>query len=166
MNLLRGSGALLQYMLLGAALPLCFALFVQYVLHYPPCDFCIYQRYPYILILFLVALSLIGLKFKEWVQLQALFAVIAWLITSGLGFYHFGIEQGVISYTGECVGAPMAANSTLDDLKAQIEAAPLVSCNETGWEFLGVSMPFWNGVTGLALALGMLYILRYQRRHP
>ncbi|MFZ4125589.1 MAG: disulfide bond formation protein B [Rickettsiales bacterium] len=131
--------------------------------HYPPCHFCMFQRYPYVLVLVLSVFALIGMRYKEWVQMQAVFAVLAWLTTSGLGFYHYGIEQGWVSYQGECVSSANATNS-LADLKASIEAAPLVACNQTGWEFLGISMPFWNGVTGLVLALGMVYILRMARR--
>ncbi|MBN8543934.1 MAG: disulfide bond formation protein B [Alphaproteobacteria bacterium] len=154
---------LIQAMFFGAALPLCFALYVQYVQHLPPCPFCIYQRYPYVLVLVLAIFALIGMRYKEWVQMQAVFAVLAWLTTSGLGFYHFGIEQGWVDYQGECVSSAVSSTS-LEDLKAQIASAPLVSCAEVGWDFLGISMPFWNGVTGLVLALGMLYMLRMARR--
>jgi disulfide bond formation protein DsbB len=165
MHFLRNPYILLLYMLLGAAVPLGFALIVQYGFGYPPCHFCMLQRYPYAMVFALLIFTIPGLNYTPWIQLQALFAAIAWLTTSAIGFYHFGIEQGVISYHGECVGGD-AATTNLADLKASIEAAPLVSCNQTGWEFLGVSMPFWNGVTGLALALGILYIVRLQRRNP
>jgi disulfide bond formation protein DsbB len=163
MTILHRPAFLLLYMLLGAAVPLGFALFVQYVQHYPPCHFCLYQRYPYLLIFALLLFTIPGLNYAGWIRFQALLAVLAWLVTSGLGFYHFGIEQGVIPYQGACVSEPLADNS-IEALKAQIEAAPLVACNETSWEFFGLSMPFWNGVTGLVLALGMLYMLRLQRR--
>lgn len=163
--MLRNPYILLVYLLLGSVVPLFIALFAQFVMKLHPCDFCVYQRYPYAIVLFFLVFSLPGLNLPNWIRLQALFASIAWLVTASLGFYHFGIEQGVIPYSGECVSSPLASTD-IADLKAQIASAPLVSCAEVGWEFLGISMPFWNGVTGLALALGMLYILRLQRRKP
>lgn len=159
---LRNPYLIVAFMLAGSALPLGFALITQYGFGHPPCPFCLYQRYPYVLVLVLTIFALMGMRYKEWVQFQALLTVMAWLTTSGLGFYHYGIEQGWVKYKGECVSADIASSS-LEDLKAQIMAAPLVSCAEVGWEFLGISMPFWNGVTGLALAFGMLYILRRRK---
>lgn len=163
MKLLRNPYLILPYMLLGAVIPLGFALFAQFVLKLPPCDFCLYQRYPYAMVLALLLFTLPGLQYPQWIQFQGLLAAIAWLVTAGLGFYHFGIEQGLISYSGECVSGPLASTD-IADLKAQIEAAPLVSCAEVSWDFLGFSMPFWNGIVGLVLALGMFYMLHLQRR--
>lgn len=163
MHFLRNPYLILPYMLLGAAVPLLFALYVQYIQQIPPCDFCMFQRYPYAMVLALLFFTLPGLNYPQWLQFQGLLAALAWLTTSGVGFYHYGIEQGWIAYQGECVSGT-AASTSLADLKAQIASAPLVSCAEVEWEFLGISMPFWNGVTGLALALGMLYMLRLQRR--
>lgn len=161
--MLRNPYFLLLYMALGSVIPLGVALFAQFAMKLAPCDFCIYQRYPYALVLFFLVFTIPGVFYPQWIRLQALGAAVAWLITSGLGFYHFGIEQGWVSYQGECVGAA-PVSSELADLKAQIAAAPLVSCADVGWEFLGISMPFWNGVAGLALALGMFYMLRLQWR--
>lgn len=159
---LKNPYLILPYMLLGSVVPLFFALFVQYVQHYPPCEFCLLQRYPYLMVLAFVMFTIPGLQFPHWVRLQGLFAALAWLTTSAIGFYHFGIEQKWISYSGECVsGAP--TSSSIADLKSQIEAAPLVSCAETGWSMLGISMPLWNALLGLALALGMFYLLRKNR---
>ncbi len=146
-------------MFLGSAGPLGFASVSQYAFGYPPCHFCMLQRYPYALILLvLLPFALLGLSYRYWVRVQGFFALLAWLMTAAIAFYHVGVERGIINYQGECVSA-VTAGQGLEDLKAAIAAAPLVSCKETSWEFLGLSMAFWNGVTGLTLAAIMAVLL-------
>jgi disulfide bond formation protein DsbB len=155
-------------MFLGSAGPLGFALISQYAFYYPPCHFCMLQRYPYALIL-LVLLpftflgATLGAAKRDWVRAQGLFALLAWLTTASFAFYHVGIERGWVNYQGECV-SHVEAGATAEDLKAAITNAPLVSCEEPSWEFLGLSMAFWNGVTGLTLAAMMFYLLAHTRR--
>jgi disulfide bond formation protein DsbB len=151
-------------MLFGSAGPLGFALISQYALHYPPCHFCMLQRYPYALILIvLLPFTLLGIGYRNWVRIQGLFALLAWLMTAAIAFYHVGVERGIIDYQGECVSAA-PAGAGIEDIKAAITAAPLVSCKDARWEFLGRSMAFWNGITGLVLAALMAILLRRTRR--
>jgi disulfide bond formation protein DsbB len=156
-------------MFLGSAGPLGFALISQYAFYYPPCHFCMLQRYPYALILLvLLPFSFLGTALgkakRDWIRAQGFFALLAWLMTAAFAFYHVGIERGIVDYQGECV-SHVEADVSVGDLKAAITSAPLVSCEEPTWQFLGLSMAFWNGVTGLTLAAMMIYLLAHTRRN-
>ena len=157
-------------MFLGSAGPLGFALISQYAFYYPPCHFCMLQRYPYALILLvLLPFSFLGAALgaakRDWIRAQGFFALLAWLITAAFAFYHVGIERGIVDYQGECV-SHVEAGAGVEDLKTAITNAPLVSCEEPTWQFLGLSMAFWNGVTGLMLAAMMGYLLIHTRGNP
>ncbi len=139
---------------LGSAALLAGAFIFQ-SLGYAPCQMCIWQRYPH--------------------GLAAAIGAIVWLVpwhglllagagaaatTSGIGFFHAGVEQGWWEGPATCSGGEIGALSP-DALLDQIMAAPLVRCDEIPWELFGLSMAAWNGVISLGLAL--LWLLAWRR---
>ena len=69
------------------------AYFIEYTLGHEPCNLCLLERIPYILIMILVILVLILKKFEK--NIFFLLSLI-FLSATILSFYHFGIEQGFI----------------------------------------------------------------------
>ena len=69
------------------------AYFIEYTLGNEPCNLCLLERIPYILIMILVILVLILKKFEK--NIFFLLSLI-FLSATILSFYHFGIEQGFI----------------------------------------------------------------------
>ena len=136
-------------LLFGGAGPLGAALFVQYVLHYPPCHLCMWQRYPYALPLIAGCLALIPsyrlMRSLLWV------GVLGWLLTAGVAGYHIALEQKWIESTGGCSAS--ALSGSVEDIRTQILNAPLVACNETSFTMLGISMAHWNLAAALAFVL-------------
>ena len=43
--------------------------------------------------------------------------------------------------------------TTIEDLRAQLLAAPIVRCDEIPWSLFGVSIAGWNAVASLALTV-------------
>lgn len=153
------SRALGWLLVLGGALPLGFALVAQYGFGLPPCHFCLLQRYPYALPLLAGMLWLL-LRPRAALRRALLgVAALGWVATAGLGLYHTGIERGWVAYRGGCV-ADMRAAASLEDLRAQVLAAPRISCADAAASFLGLSMASWNSITALGLALlsGFAYL--------
>ena len=126
-------------MLLGA-----FAF--QYLGNMPPCKLCLWQRWPHAAAVVAGMLALL-MRGKLWPMVGMLGA----LATSGLGFYHTGVErkwwEGPTSCTSSGTGGMSA-----EDLLEQIMAAPLVRCDEVPWEMFTLSMATWNALGSLALA--------------
>jgi disulfide bond formation protein DsbB len=148
--------ALALTLLAGSIAPLLFVLVAQYIFHLPPCHFCLLQRYPYLLVALCGALLL---RHPQHAYMLTALAIIGWLTTGGIGLYHTGIEQGWIAYGGGCVADTKLAAS-LEELRAQITAAPRVSCNDPMGVFLWLSMASWNAISAMGWIALTLYVYR------
>ncbi|WP_436399531.1 disulfide bond formation protein B [Roseobacter sp. S98] len=131
------------------------ALAFQYIGGMPPCKMCYWQRYPHIVAIAIGALAL-GLSNRA----LTLAGAAAALTTSGIGFYHAGVERGLWEGPTSCTSAPIGGLSA-DELFDQIMAAPIVRCDEIPWEMLGLSMAGWNAV--ISLGLTCLWLLAWRR---
>jgi disulfide bond formation protein DsbB len=133
---------------LAAAGTLALVLIAQYGFGLPPCEMCHWQRWPHIAALIL---GLAAFALPRWrVQLLSL-AALSFAITGGIGVFHAGVEwkwwQGITS----C--ASSATPNSLEALRAQIMAAPVVRCDEAAIRVLGLSMAGWNALWSAALAV-------------
>jgi disulfide bond formation protein DsbB len=133
----------------------------QYGFGLKPCDLCLLQRYPY---LALVALGLTGEAITRRRPRPRrpllLLAAGLFLADAGIAAYHVGVEQGWIAGPSACSGATTA--TSIDALREQLNGAALVSCKDTTFAFLGLSMAGWN----LLYALGGAAVMRYLLRQP
>ncbi len=151
-------------LILGGVLPLAVAFSVQLGLGAHPCHFCLLQRYPYLIVIACGIGNLLLPRMGIAWRLCVAFGILSWLATGLLAVVHVGIEQGVLNFTGGCVAAPLVDDS-LEALRAQISAAPLVACNEVSAAFLGLSMAAWNAITAMGwIALTFLRYYRIERR--
>jgi disulfide bond formation protein DsbB len=122
-------------------------------LGYAPCKLCYYQRYPHHAAIVIGSLAL-GLRMPALAWLGALAAA----TTSGIGFFHTGVERKWWPGPASCAGGDVSGMSA-QDLLAQITAAPLVRCDEIPWrlsdmipwDVLDLSMANFNAVGSLVL---------------
>ncbi len=131
------------------------AFFFQYVLGLAPCALCIWQRWPHVLAIVAGAGSVIS----PWFSLVGLGAT---LWGSGVALYHSGVEQNWWEGPTTCTTTNDIGSLTVDELFAQIEAAPLIRCDEIPWDFLGLSMASWNGI--LTFGLAIIWAVAFFRR--
>lgn len=150
-------------LILGGVLPLCVALVGQYAFALFPCHFCLLQRYPYMVAIAAGAASLcMKRRGRAWRSL-VLIGAFSFLATAALGAYHTGIERGWMEYNGGCVADATAA-ATVDDVRAQILNAPLVSCADASAMFAGLSMASWNVLFALCMFALTIGQYRFERR--
>tara|TARA_R110000751_G_scaffold155100_2_gene260237 strand:- start:2186 stop:2686 length:501 start_codon:yes stop_codon:yes gene_type:complete len=133
----------------GSAGLLAGAFLFQHVGGLPPCEMCIWQRWPHALAIVLGALLLVPV-------LRGLRAIraagaLAMLLGAGVALMHTGVERGWWEGPTECSSSVGAGMST-DDLLAAIHNAPLVRCDDVAWSLMGLSMASWNGILSLILA--------------
>ena len=117
-----------------------------------PCELCVYQRFPYIVVIIFAALA-IGSGFYDKQKIALLFASI-FLVSSFLAFYHSGVEYGLWSYGG-C--AKQALPDTLEKFHSSLAHPMPKSCNEIEWTIFNLSISIYNGVLSLALSIISLY---------
>lgn len=137
-------------LLVSAAL-LASAFFMQHVMGLQPCYLCIWQRWPYV-----AAIALSGLA----VALRpgpggraALLALcgLAFLAGAALAGFHTGIEQHWWAATQSCTTGVAAGADSLDALRAEMLATPVVRCDVIPWTLFGLSLTNYNFAASLAL---------------
>lgn len=140
-----------------AAVALGAALVSQYGFNLAPCVLCIYQRYPYV-ILMAVAALLFFLRHSKHRDALVYLAVLLLIIGAGIAFFHVGVEQKWWQGTREC-GSGMQADS-IEALRQKILNAVIVRCDEPAFVLLGISMAGWNVLYSLGAAAAGIYYLR------
>lgn len=124
------------------------ALASQYWGGLAPCELCLWQRWAYVATIVLgLAALLAGGRLRA--GLTGL-AALAFLAGAGVAAFHVGVEQHWWAGLPGCSAGTGA--QTVEQLKAQILAAPVVRCDEAAWSLFGVSMAGWNVLVSLALA--------------
>lgn len=133
-----------------------FALTSQYAFGLSPCPLCLYQRWPYAIIIALSALGVImGLK-KQDKAVAALVFLSAFSLMAGgvIAAYHVGVEQHWWkSFLEGC-----AINfDDAGDLLKQIEGTKAARCDEIAWSLFGISMAGYNAIISLMAAALALF---------
>lgn len=136
--------------LLASAAILLTAFAFQYLGGLAPCVLCIWQRWPYGLT---IALAALALALPPGRATSGLLAVcgLAFLVGAGIAAFHVGVEQHWWQGTASC-GSTFAPATSIDALRAQLLAQPVVRCDEVAWSLFGLSMAGYNFLMSVALA--------------
>lgn len=110
------------------------------------------QRWPHGLV---IALGLLGALFlkQEKKQKFALAACcIILLIGAGIAGYHTGVEMDIFEGPSAC-SSDGSSHMSLEELRAQIAGAALVSCKQAMAYIFGLSMATWNALISVGLVI-------------
>jgi disulfide bond formation protein DsbB len=144
--------------ILAALAALGVAYFVQDVLHLVPCPLCLWERWPYRIVVMLGVLTILVRPTSARIVLALI--VLAMLADAGIAFLHVGVEQlWWKSPLPEC-NVFFSANSPLP-------AAVAPPCDAPTYLFphLPVSMAAMDLIYALAFAFALLpYVTRKPRR--
>jgi len=123
--------------------------FIFQYLGYAPCKMCIWQRWPHgVAVLVGLVLLATNLRVLAWI------GALAAATTSGIGFFHAGVEQGWWDGPSSCSGAgPGLSGLSGEDLLSTDNVAEIVMCDEIAWSLMGLSMAGWNAILSLILVL-------------
>ncbi|MFP4043567.1 MAG: disulfide bond formation protein B [Rhodosalinus sp.] len=143
----------------GSAAMLAMAFAFQHLGGLAPCALCLWQRWPHAAA---VVIGVLGLALPG--AALPLFGAVAAGASGGIGGYHLGVEQGWWEGPATCSGGSEVGELSVEELTAQIMAAPVVRCDEVAWSLAGLSMAGWNAVLSLALmAIWLVAALRAYR---
>jgi len=125
------------------------AFFIEYILGHKPCNLCLIQRVPYILVIALIILVSI---FKNFEKNVFLLLSIIFLLAALLAFYHFGIEQGFIEESAVCNTEQNSNNLTKEDLLKELNNTR-ISCKDVNFRFFGFSLATINTFISLIFSI-------------
>lgn len=147
--------------LLAASLGvLAVALAWQHLGGVEPCILCIYQRWPYVAVAVLAAGGL-ALDRRPAARAAIIgLCGVALLIGAGIAGFHVGVEQHWWAGTADCSADPLAAGNSIEALRAQLLAEPVVPCDEVAWSLFGISMAGYNFLISLGLGIAALAVAR------
>jgi disulfide bond formation protein DsbB len=155
----------LPFAVLVASLALIAGAFgFEYLGGLSPCELCLAERWPYYIAI-IASAGLLAFRNPAPDRVVRSFFALLFLGSAALAFYHVGVEQHWFAGPSACTG-PAAAADTIEALKAQLLAQPVVRCDVPQWTLVGVSLAGWNLLASLALAaLAAVFPARSRMRH-
>ena len=126
------------------------ALAFQHVGNLEPCVLCVYQRWPHAAVIVLSMLAAVAMHRPAWTVALQSAAAIALLAGVAVAGFHVGVEQSWWQGTAGC--SVVGDADTIADLRRQLEAQPVASCDSVTWSLFGISMAGYNLLFSLALA--------------
>ena len=120
-----------------------------------PCELCLWQRWPHyaVLVLALVSLPLLRHALPRLIAAFMLLYALAWLAGAGIAGFHVGDEQGWWEGLAACGAGGIDGALSLEALKAQILAAPVIRCDAIAWSLFGISLAGYNFLITGTMAL-------------
>lgn len=129
------------------------ALVSQYVFGLHPCQLCLYQRWPYVAIALVAALACLCVRTAHAVRATLVLMAALFLVDAGIASYHAGVEWGYFEGLEECSAGELPLGASLEEVRRQLMEAPVVSCKDVMFRFLGISMAGWNALYALGCAV-------------
>lgn len=134
------------------------AYFTQYVLGFPPCELCLYQRIPYVI---LMAISIIALILKRAEKLWIIMIMISILSSIALSGYHTLVERKVFDASTRCnPNIKMPDNLSAEEIRQQLYQRDVATCTNAPFKVMMLSMTEWNLLFNLILIIYFPYYLK------
>ena len=89
----------LNLILLFSIFALISAYAIQYILGHQPCNLCLIERIPFMMVIIIITLTLFLQKFEK---ISLIIISLIFFSATLISFYHFGIEQGFITASLVC----------------------------------------------------------------
>lgn len=133
----------------------------QYLGRLPPCELCLWQRWPHVgaAVVGLGGALLIRAGLLDLGAARGVAALAALLIaiSGAVGLYHAGVEWHWWPGPQSCTGSAFRYSGSQLDL-----TAPVVSCDIAAWRLFGLSLAGYNALISFAVA-GIAAVLLVRR---
>ena len=131
-----------------------------------PCILCIYQRYPYGVVIALGVLLALFSRHRALAVTITVLAAVALFVDAGIAAFHVGVEQHWWEGTKACESL-IDPTLSVEDLAKALQEAPVVACDKPAWTLFGISMAGYNflyaATAGIIASILALRILRSAR---
>ena len=143
--------------LIVSILSLITAIYIEHIIEIKPCKLCIYQRFPYLVAIFI---SFLGYYFPKkilWVKLLTLIFVISFVISG----YHVGIENEFFKEFSGCTNKNinlLDKSEILNSLQNEV-----ISCKNVNFKILGMSLATINMIFSSLFVIIYLKIIHNEK---
>ena len=144
------------FVLVASAAVLGAVFIAQYWGGLAPCELCLKERWPWAVAIVIGFVATMAASRSALPWLALLLAVI-FAASSGLAFYHVGVEHHWFAGPSACTASAGGAD-TLAALKAQILRQQVVRCDEPAWALWGVTLAGWNLLASLIMTIICLVV--------
>ena len=145
------------YLLIYSIFCLGFALFIEYVLNYKPCQLCLYQRIPYLLILIF---SFVGFFFPK--NLYWLYTIMIFFISSTIiSGYHSGIEFDLLNESSSCASNSIESLDKTKLLESLSNSMP--NCKDIEFKLFGLSLATINFLISFVISFLIYFKISYEK---
>lgn len=132
-----------------ACCSLSLAFFTEFVLGFPPCELCLYQRWPYAT---LMLICLVAIQIKKYERFFLCLVFLSIFTSIGISGYHTAIERGVFDGTTQCnPDINMPDNLTPAQIREQLYTREVATCTKPPFKVMMLSMTEWNFLFNIAL---------------
>lgn len=121
---------------------------MEYIWGMKPCELCLYERLPYILML---TTAYIGIFMTRLRKILSLLIVLFGLGGVALSFFHVSVENSWFNYDLGCTTSSIAATDSIELLKNKIMGKDLLPCDATQYEFIWVTLAGWNFIANTVI---------------
>src|SRR5262245_56319742 len=129
-----------------------------------PCPLCIYQRYPYGVVIALGVLLALLHRQRRLAVLIAALGAIALFVDAGIAAFHVGVEEHWWEGLKACESTIDPTKMTVEELAEALKQAPNVPCDKKAWTLFGISMAGYNFlyalITGIITSMLAVRLLR------
>jgi len=139
----------LNLILLFSIFALISAFFIQYVLGHQPCNLCLFERIPYILVIIIISFCLF---FKKFEKISLILLILIFLFATLVSFYHFGIEKGFIKESLVCNLSDQNSSLVAEDILKELKKKT-ISCKDITFKILGLSLATINTIISLIFSI-------------
>ncbi len=133
------------------------AIYIEHIIEIKPCKLCIYQRFPYLVAIFI---SFLGYYFPNnifWVKLLTLIFVISFVISG----YHVGIENEFFKEFSGCTNKNinlLDKSEILNSLQNEV-----ISCKNVNFKILGMSLATINMIISSLFVIIYLKVIHNEK---
>ena len=115
------------------------AYIIQYVFGYQPCNLCLIERIPYVLVIIIL---IINYKFQKNQNFYIILLLLVFSFSIIISAYHLSIELGLIEESAICVSKNIDLITKEDIIKSLQELR--VSCKDVAFKIFGLSLTTYN----------------------
>ena len=124
------------------------AFFIEHVLGHQPCNLCMLERIPYLLVIIIILLNYKFIQFEKYFILSI---SLIFLLATALSLYHLGIEQGFIEESLVCELNSGSNLLSKKDILKQLQQKN-VSCQDVTFKIFGLSLTSYNIIISLIIS--------------